>query len=123
VPFYVHEVDAYWNDVGSLPEYLRGNLDAIEGAVRVEAAGELLETFGGEDALERGEPGVSGRVLAADGCEIHPEARLDGPLVLGAGSRIAAGARVKHSVLLPGSDVGAGGLVAGAIYGQGGQLA
>jgi mannose-1-phosphate guanylyltransferase len=123
VPFYVHEIDAYWNDVGSLPEYLRGNLDAIEGGVRVEAAGELLETFGGEDALERGEPGVSGRVLAADGCEIHPEARLDGPLVLGAGSRIAAGARVKHSVLLPGSDVGAGGLVAGAIYGQGGRLA
>src|SRR5436190_236703 len=121
VPFYVHEIDAYWNDVGSLPEYLRGNLDAIEGAVRVEAAGELLETFGGEDSLERGGPGVSGRVLADAGCEIHPEARLDGPLVLGTGSRIAAGARVKHSVLLPGSEVGAGALVAGGIYGQGGR--
>src|SRR5215217_6626524 len=31
VPFYVHESDAYWNDVGSLPEFLQGNLDAVEG--------------------------------------------------------------------------------------------
>ena len=27
VPFYVHETEAYWNDVGSPPEYLQGNLD------------------------------------------------------------------------------------------------
>ena len=26
VPFHVHEIDSYWNDVGSLPEYLQGNL-------------------------------------------------------------------------------------------------
>jgi mannose-1-phosphate guanylyltransferase len=123
VPFYVHEIDAYWNDVGALPEYLRGNLDAVEGEVRVEAAGELLETFGGEEAVERGEPGISGRVLAADGCEVHPETRLDGPLVLGPGSRVAAGARVKHSVLLPGSEVPEGALVAGSVFGQRSGLA
>jgi mannose-1-phosphate guanylyltransferase/mannose-1-phosphate guanylyltransferase/phosphomannomutase len=123
VPFHVHEIDAYWNDVGSLPEYLRGNLDAIEGDVRVEAAGELLETFGGAGALERGEPGVSGRVLAARGCEIDPDARLDGPLVLGEGSKVAAGARLKQSVLLPGSAVPPGAVVAGAVYGQAGTLA
>ena len=57
VPFHVHEIDAYWNDVGSLPEYLQGNLDAVEGAVEVEPAGELLEPEGGEEALERGDPG------------------------------------------------------------------
>ena len=27
IPFYVHETDGYWNDVGSPPEYLQGNLD------------------------------------------------------------------------------------------------
>jgi mannose-1-phosphate guanylyltransferase len=122
VPFYVHEIDAYWNDVGSLPEYLQGNLDAVEGSVRVEAEGDLLETFGGEDALERGEPGISGRVLAGEGCEIDSEARLDGPLVLGAGSRVAAGAHVKHSVLLPGSEVPGGALVAGGVHGRRGAL-
>jgi mannose-1-phosphate guanylyltransferase len=118
VPFHVHETDAYWNDVGSLPEYLRGNLDAVEGAVEVELAGRLLDTSGGDDALERGDPGVSGRVLAAEGCELDPGARLDGPLVIGEGCTVGAGARVKHAVLLPGAQVAPGAIVAGAVVGR-----
>jgi mannose-1-phosphate guanylyltransferase len=118
VPFHVHEIDAYWNDVGSLPEYLQGNLDALTGRVRVELEGELLEPSGGDAAVETGEPGVSGRVLVADGCRIDPTARLDGPLVIGPGSTVGAGSRVKESVLLPGADVPEGALVAGAVYGR-----
>jgi mannose-1-phosphate guanylyltransferase len=117
VHFYVHEIDAYWNDVGSVPEYLQGNLDALEGAVRVEAAGELLDGAGGEEAVERGDPGVSGRVLVGEGCEIDHEVRLDGPLVVGDGCTIGRGSRITHSVLLPGAQVGPGSLVAGAVYG------
>ena len=118
VPFHVHRIDAYWNDVGSLPEYLRGNLDAVQGAVQVELAGELLEPSGGEEALERGDPGVGGRVLAGEGCEIGAGVRLDGPLVIGAGCTIGAGARVKESVVLPEAAVPPGALVASAIYGR-----
>src|SRR3954454_21030048 len=44
VPFGVHTSDEYWNDVGSLPEYLQGNLDAITGAVDIEVAGERVDT-------------------------------------------------------------------------------
>jgi mannose-1-phosphate guanylyltransferase len=118
VPFHVHEIDAYWNDVGSLPEYLQGNLDALQGGVTVELEGELLEPSGGEDALEAGEPGVSGRVLAAEGCRIDPTARLDGPLVIGRESSVGSGACLKESVVLPGADVPEGALVAGAVYGR-----
>jgi mannose-1-phosphate guanylyltransferase len=118
VPFHVHQIDAYWNDVGSLPEYLRGNLDAVQGAVQVELAGELLEPSGGDEALERGDPGVGGRVLAGEGCEVGPGVRLDGPLVIGAGCTIGAGARVKESVVLPGAEVPPGALLASAIYGR-----
>jgi mannose-1-phosphate guanylyltransferase/mannose-1-phosphate guanylyltransferase/phosphomannomutase len=118
VPFHVHEIDAYWNDVGSLPEYLQGNLDALRGRVRVELEGELLEQSGGDAAVETGEPGVSGPVLVADGCRIDPAARLDGPLVIGRGSTIRAGSRVKESVVLSGADVPEGSLVAGAVYGR-----
>ena len=123
VPFHVHPIDAYWNDVGSLPEYLQGNLDALEGAVGAEGDGTLLEPRGGEAALSSGEPGVGGRVLAAEGCRLDPGARLDGPLVIGAGSVVGEGARVRHSVLLPGSEVPSGAIVAGAVYGHGGGLA
>jgi mannose-1-phosphate guanylyltransferase len=118
VPFHVHRIDDYWNDVGSLPEYLRGNLDAVQGAVEVELAGELLDPSGGGEALERGDPGVCGPVLAAEGCEIGAGVRLDGPLVIGAGCAIGAGARVKESVVLPGAEVPPGALLASAIYGR-----
>jgi carbonic anhydrase/acetyltransferase-like protein (isoleucine patch superfamily) len=47
---------------------------------------------------------------------------LDGPLVIGDGSVVRAHARVKQSVLLPGSEVVAGAMVAGAIYGRTGGL-
>ena len=118
IPFHVHETDAYWNDVGSLPEYLRGNLDAVQDAVEVELAGELLDPWGGDEALERGDPGVRGPVLAAEGCEIGAGVRLDGPLVIGAGCTIGAGARVKESVVLAEAEVPPGALVASAIYGR-----
>jgi mannose-1-phosphate guanylyltransferase len=123
VPFFVHVIDDYWNDVGSLPEYLQGNLDALEGAVSVKGGGRLVEPAGETDAIETGQPGVSGPVLVGEGCELDSSARLDGPLVIGNGCTVGAGARVKHSVLLPGSEVPEGGLVAGAIFGRAGGLA
>jgi mannose-1-phosphate guanylyltransferase/mannose-1-phosphate guanylyltransferase/phosphomannomutase len=118
VPFHVHEVDAYWNDVGSLPEYLRGNLDAVEGVVEVELAGTLLDPLDTDEGLERGDPGIRGAVLAGEGCALEPDARLDGPLVIGAGSSVGGGALVRHSVLLPGARVPAGSIVAGGVVGS-----
>src|SRR3954452_1575429 len=85
VPFHVHAIDEYWNDVGSLPEYLQGNLDALEGAVGVRAAGDLLDPVGAEEAIETGDPGVTGPVLVGGGLQLDPSARLDGPLVVGDG--------------------------------------
>jgi mannose-1-phosphate guanylyltransferase len=123
VPFHVHEIDAYWNDVGTLREYLQGNLDALDGAVDVELGGTLLDPVGGSEELESGAAGVDGRVLVGDGCKIDPGARLDGPLVIGDGCSVARGARVKHSVLLPRARVVDGAIVAGAIYGRAGELA
>ena len=36
VPFYSHEIDAYWNDIGSVGEFVQGNLDALAGEVGIE---------------------------------------------------------------------------------------
>ena len=63
VPFYVHATDDYWNDVGSLPEYLQGNLDVLTGAVDVEpAAGAELRRRGRRHGRRRG------RARAARSC-------------------------------------------------------
>ncbi len=122
VPVHVHKIDSYWNDVGSLPEYIQGNMDVLEGAVDVEGAGALLHTVGGGDAEEAGEPGIDGPVLVGEGCDLDPGVRLDGPVVIGDGSAVGPGAFVKHSVVLPGAQVPAGAIVAGAIYGRAGTL-
>ena len=45
MPFYSHEIDAYWNDIGNLEELREGNFDALAGAVQVEPGGELVEGF------------------------------------------------------------------------------
>ena len=58
-----------------------------------------------------------------EGAEIGDGTRLDGPLVIGPGSRVGARARIKESVLLPGTEVPEGGLLAGAIAGNGEVLA
>lgn len=119
VPFGVHASDEYWNDVGSLPEYLQGNLDVITGAVDVTPAGELIESADGLGA----DVELDGPVLLGDGAQIGDGARLDGPLVIGEGTTIGARARVKESVLLPGTRVAEDGLLAAAIAGNAEVLA
>jgi mannose-1-phosphate guanylyltransferase/mannose-1-phosphate guanylyltransferase/phosphomannomutase len=121
VPFGVHVADAYWNDVGSVPEYLQGNLDVLEGAVAVEPSGELVDAENGGglgDGIE-----LSGRVLVGEGAQVGDGVTLDGPIVLGPGAVVRSGARVRESVLLPQAEVPANGLLAGSIAGRRGTLA
>jgi mannose-1-phosphate guanylyltransferase len=111
VPFYVHELGSYWNDVGTLPEFIRGNLDALTGAVAFDPVGELHT---GEGTLSGGAQ-FSGPILIGHEVEIGDGADLVGPLIVGAGSRIGAGARVKESLLLPGAEVAERGVLARGI--------
>ena len=53
VPFYSHEIEAYWNDIGNLDELRQGNLDALRGAVEVEpGAPEVAEGVRAASALD-----------------------------------------------------------------------
>jgi len=115
VPFGVHVADGYWNDVGSLSEYLQGNLDVLRGAVAVEPGGELVDAGAGEKLGTGVE--LDGVALLGEGARVGAGARLDGPLVLGPEASIGAGAQVRESVLLRGAAVPDDGLVAGAILG------
>src|ERR1019366_429118 len=40
IPFHIHEVREYWNDVGSLTELRNGTFDALHGELRLEMEGE-----------------------------------------------------------------------------------
>jgi len=114
VPFYSHEIDAYWNDIGNLEELRSGNLDALTGAVRVDREGETVEGYRSGARME-GEPDPVGPVLLGPGCEIGDDVRIDGPAIVGDGVRIGEGARLREVIALPGAEIPPRSLLIGAI--------
>jgi mannose-1-phosphate guanylyltransferase/mannose-1-phosphate guanylyltransferase/phosphomannomutase len=116
VPFYSHEIDAYWNDIGNLEELRSGNVDALIGAVAVDREGEMVEGFrSGEADGEEGD--LVGPVLLGPGCEIGEDVRIDGPSVIGDDVRVGDGARLREVIALPGAEIPARAVLIGAIAG------
>jgi len=112
VAFYGHEIDEYWNDIGNIKEFRQGNFDALTGAVRVELEADRLNP-GDIDAID--EPPV----YVGEGCQIGPDVRLTGPVVLGSRCRVGEGAAIRDSVLWPGTEVAPHSVVIGAVAGTG----
>jgi mannose-1-phosphate guanylyltransferase len=114
VPFYSHEVDAYWNDIGNLDELRQGNLDALHGAVVVEpGAPEVSEGVRAASPLDDAE--VTAPVLVGEGVEIGAGVRIEGPAIVGDRCRIGDGAIVRDSILLEGAELPVAGILIGAI--------
>ena len=83
-----HVADGYWEDVGTTEAYLRAHADVLDGRVEVEISGFSL----GEG------------VWLGEGSEVHPDARLVAPVVIGPNCRIEAGAELRPYTVL-GTDV------------------
>jgi mannose-1-phosphate guanylyltransferase len=116
VPFYSHEIDAYWNDIGNLTELREGNFDALTGAVQVEQVGEMVDGYrSGEPEGDEGK--LEGPVLLGPDCEIGEDVRIDGRCVIGDGAKIGAGSRLREVIVLPGAVVPERSIVIGAILG------
>ena len=116
VPFYSHEIDAYWNDIGNLVELRESTVDALTGAVQVEQVGEIVDGYrGGEPEGDEGK--LEGPVLLGPGCEIGEDVRIDGPAVIGDGAKIGAGSRLRDVIVLPGAELPEKSVLIGAILG------
>jgi len=87
-PIYGAIAEGYWEDVGNLDAYVRVHKDALDGKVDLEIPG---------FELKHG-------VWLGDGADVHPEARIDGPAVIGDYCRVEAGARLGEYTVL-GSNV------------------
>ena len=118
VPFYSHEIDAYWNDIGSVSEFVQGNLDALAGEVGIEPPAPAVSdgVYAGSGSDLDGVR-VTAPVLIGPDSDIGEGASLHGPVVVGDGSQLGAGAMLRDCVVLPGAQIPAGGLVVGGLYG------
>ncbi len=117
VPFYSHEIDAYWNDIGNLDELRQGNLDALRGEVRIDpGASEVAEGVRAASPLDGAE--VEGPALIGEGVELGAGVRIQGPAIIGDGCRLGDGAWVRDSILLAGAELPPQAMLVGAIAGR-----
>ena len=118
IPFHAMEVDAYWNDIGTIPELLTGNFDALEGRIELGLGTELAPGVWGPEGTGLAGVAIEPPVLLGDGCSFGEGSTLEGPLVLGPGSVIGTGSRVVRSVLTEGGEVAPDGFVVGGVLGR-----
>ncbi|MEA2208012.1 MAG: mannose-phosphate guanylyltransferase [Solirubrobacteraceae bacterium] len=124
VPFHIHEVREYWNDVGSLGELRQGTFDALRGALRLQMEGTEISpgvTVVGDSPL-REDTEIDGDAWIGRDVRIGSGVRLMGPIVLGDGARIGDGAQLRECIVFPGTEIAPGAILIGAIAGHGGIL-
>jgi mannose-1-phosphate guanylyltransferase len=125
VPFHIHEVREYWNDVGSLGELRQGTFDALRGELRLGIEGEELSpgvlVAGGPSPL-REDTETEGPVWIGRDVRIGEGVRLMGPLVLGDGAQVGDRAQLRGSIVFPGTEIASESILIGAISGHGGIL-
>jgi mannose-1-phosphate guanylyltransferase/mannose-1-phosphate guanylyltransferase/phosphomannomutase len=126
VPFHIHEVRDYWNDVGSLAELRQGTFDALRGELRLRLDGREVApgvVLAGEDGPRLPEDlEAEGPVWIGREVQLGAGVRLTGPVVLGDGARVGDGAQLRESIVFPGTEIATGAIVIGAIAGHAGIL-
>jgi mannose-1-phosphate guanylyltransferase/mannose-1-phosphate guanylyltransferase/phosphomannomutase len=117
VPFYSHEIDAYWNDIGNLDELRQGNLDALRGEVEVDpGAPEVAAGIRSATPLVDSE--VEGPALIGADVRLGEGVRIQGPAIIGDGCRVGDGAWIRDSILLAGAEVPPEAALIGGIAGR-----
>jgi mannose-1-phosphate guanylyltransferase len=120
VPFHIHEIDEYWNDVGSLAELRQGTFDALDGKLHLRMDGEerspgVIVAEGCElpESIEIEGPAWLGR-----GVQVGEEVRLMGPIVLGDGVSVGKGSQLRSSIVFPGTEIAPRSILIEAICGH-----
>jgi mannose-1-phosphate guanylyltransferase len=124
VPFHIHELREYWNDVGSLGELRKGTFDALRGELHLEIEGEELwpgVIVAGDSPIHE-HTEIEGPAWIGRDVSIGEGVRLMGPLVLGDGARIGDHAQLRGSIVFPGTEIAAESILIGAISGHSGIL-
>lgn len=78
LPIFGHVSEGYWEDVGTLDAYASAHRDVLDGKVAVDVPGFRLDEG----------------VWLGEGAEVHPDAEVVGPALVGPYARVEAGARL-----------------------------
>jgi mannose-1-phosphate guanylyltransferase/mannose-1-phosphate guanylyltransferase/phosphomannomutase len=124
VPFHIHEVREYWNDIGSLGELRKGTFDALRGELHLQVAGREVRpgiTVADGSALPE-DMDIEGPAWIGRDVRIGEGVRLMCPIVVGDGVSIGDRAQLRGSIVFPGTEIAPESILIGAIAGHGGIL-
>ncbi|MGI9186498.1 MAG: sugar phosphate nucleotidyltransferase, partial [Gaiellales bacterium] len=110
--------EGYWRDIGTLESFLSANADAVAGRVHTRLNGSAGAVLVDPSAEVADDAIVTGPVLIAAGARVEAGARLGPDVVVGAGATIAPAAAVRGSVLLAGAQVASHAHVEGSVIGR-----
>jgi mannose-1-phosphate guanylyltransferase/phosphomannomutase len=119
-PLYGTVCEGYWQDIGSLDQYMQANRDALDGKVRVNMPGVRLRgnVWVGQGATLESLDNVEGPAVIGRNVRLDPGARVESHTVLGDNVVVRAGAQVGNSVIGENSYLAAGCVVSGAVVGN-----
>jgi NDP-sugar pyrophosphorylase family protein len=123
VPFYVHEIRGYWNDIGNLQELRQGNFDALAGKVKVHpGAPEVREGIRAGQGTDIGGTEIVPPVLIGHDCSLGEGVRIEGPAVIGDRCRLGDSVRLKESILLADVELDDDSSLSGALLTPAGEI-
>jgi len=119
-PLYGYVADGYWQDIGSLQQYLTANHDVLDGRVDAAISGIELDKriFIGDGINLESLENVTGPAYIGNYAKIDRQAHVGAYSVLGSNVVLKAHAETRHSVIDANTYVGASSKVLGAIVGK-----
>ena len=119
-PLYGVLCEGYWQDIGSLEQYMQANRDALDGKVRVQIPGVRLRgnIWVGQGVSLDSLSNVEGPTVIGNHAKIDPTAVIGAHTVLGNNAILKAGAQVVDSVVGDNCYFAAGARVRGAVVGN-----
>ena len=119
-PLYGIVCDGYWQDIGSLEQYLQANRDALDGKIRLTPPGVRLRgnIWVEQSASLESLDDVEGPAVIGANARLERGAHLHSHVVLGDNAVVRAGAQVGASVLGENVYLAPGAVVSGAILGN-----
>lgn len=88
-PMFGYVAEGYWTDVGTIEAYMQAHHDVLDRKVDIEIPG-----------FE-----IADRVWVGDGAIIDPDARIEGPALLGEHAKVEAGAHLREYTVLGNNSV------------------
>src|SRR4051794_13933082 len=119
-PLYGAVAEGYWEDVGTLEAYVRAHKDILDGKVEIDIPGFRMEhgIWLGEGAEIHPEAVVDGPAVIGENCRVERDARIGQYTVLGGNVRVRAGADLERVVIHDNAYLGPGVRLRGTVVGR-----